>query len=211
MVSPKLLYSGKFSWGRNFRNFRNQKPAWENLKFLPPKFLTDESSTVSSRHRSSKSTENWPVCCRSIKQTAEIFRNRSTRLLSPQLWTDLCVCSFPLAVSHGSFFADSNRHALITVVTSYYHFDIEIHADGHLATPPPGPGDEAKGHHFHVVNCNGYGQTSWPCHENKNCEIFFLACLLVIRENLCFPLYGITGIFLASLEESKQEHSKVMS
>jgi len=33
--------------------------------------------------------------------------------------------------------------------------------------------------------------------------IYFLACLLVIRENLCFPLYGTTGIFL---EDSKQEH-----
>ena len=30
---------------------------------------------------------------------------------------------------HGSFFANSDLRALISVVTSYYYFDIKIHAD----------------------------------------------------------------------------------
>ena len=69
--------------------------------------------------------------------------------------------SLPLA---WQFFADSDRHALIGVLTSYCCFDIEIHAEGH---------------HFHVGNCRGYGQISWPCRENKNRKFFFLVCLLV--------------------------------
>ena len=40
-VHEKLIpYGGKFSRGRNFRDFRDQTPARENLfprKFLPPK------------------------------------------------------------------------------------------------------------------------------------------------------------------------------
>ena len=38
---------------------------------------------------------------------------------------------------------------------------------------------------LHAGNCRGCGQVSWPCRENKNREILFLACLSVIRENLC--------------------------
>ena len=40
--NKQLPYSGKFSRGRNFRDFRDQTPARENLfprKFLPPKIF----------------------------------------------------------------------------------------------------------------------------------------------------------------------------
>ena len=39
-LNTYIPYSGKFSRGRNFRDFRDQMPARENLfprKFLPPK------------------------------------------------------------------------------------------------------------------------------------------------------------------------------
>ena len=63
----------------------------------------------------------------------------------------------------GSFFANSNRHALTSMLTSYHRFDVEIHAEGH---------------HLHTENCRGCGQMLWPCREKKNSEIFFLACFL---------------------------------
>ena len=62
---------------------------------------------------------------------------------------------------------------------SYCGFDVEIHAEGH---------------HLHARNCRGCGQISWPCRENKKREIFFLVCLLVIRENLCSRKFVLAKI-----------------
>ena len=51
----------------------------------------------------------------------------------------------------------------------------------------------AVGHHFHVGNCRGWGQTLWSCREKK-LQNFFLACWWFAKIYACknFTLYGIT-------------------
>ena len=86
-----LPYSGKFSQGRNFRNFCDQMPAHENL-FLRKFFLPKISCWWGSQEQCVWAADpvNWQkICCRTIEQTAEIFHDLcSTRLSSPQLQID---------------------------------------------------------------------------------------------------------------------------
>ena len=58
-------------------------------------------------------------CCTSIEQTTEIFAITATEKERSSGRVSLT----------WQFFANSNPHALISEVTSYYHFSVEIHSE----------------------------------------------------------------------------------
>ena len=82
-----LLYSRKFSRGRNFHDFRDQTPACENLfpwKFFPPKFSCWQWVEHCLRAADPVNQQKIDLFCRrSIEQTAEIFRDP---------WSTRCNC-----------------------------------------------------------------------------------------------------------------------
>ena len=94
----------------------------------------------------------------------------------------LGVSSLPLV---RQFFADSDRHALISVLTSYCRFDVEI---------------QAEGHHFHAGNCRGCGRYRDLVAKIKiakffSCRVCWWFGKICAREN--FPLYGSLGLLVS--------------
>ena len=81
------------------------------------------------------------------------------------------VSSLPLA---WQLFANGDLRALISVVASYYHFDVAIHAEF--------PGRVAISKHAIV---GGVVRDRDLVAKLKITKIFIPACLSVIRENLC--------------------------
>ena len=129
----RVPHSGKFSWGRNFRDFRDRMPSRENFfprKFLPPKIFAWEFEkakriTVEPRIR----RQDWPQFV--IEEPSKLRklylgkRLRSTCLSSRNYKWIFGVSLFPSA---WQFIANSYSHALVCVLASYSRFNVVVQA-----------------------------------------------------------------------------------
>ena len=169
VVDNNIPYRWKFS--RFLRSNTSSQKICSCEKFFLQNFLLSTSRAQCLRAADPVNQQKVDAFCRrSIEQIAcfatydqlAATANRSSEL-APSLW-------------HGGF-------SLSATYTLYKRGNVTIVSTLKIY---------AVGHHFLAGNCRGCGQTSWPCHEIKKREICFLACLLVIRENLCSWKYGIS-------------------
>ena len=146
-----LPYSGKFS--------RFSRSNTSSQKFVPTKIFSSKMFLLTSQAQCLRVVD--PVNCqkvdlfcrRSIKQTAEIFRNlRSTRRNCKYI---LGVSSLPLA---WQFFTDSDRHTLISmeILLSFRRWKCTLWVTISMRKIVGGA----------VRHC------VWPCCKNINREIF---------------------------------------
>ena len=113
-------YSGKFSRGRNFRDFCDQTPAREicfNKKFSSKTFLLRMSRALLFRAADPVNRQKIDLF---VVEDRANCGNFSQSMINSSVVTATAnrsrVSSLLLA---WQFFADSDRHALVSVVTSY--------------------------------------------------------------------------------------------
>ena len=172
----KVPYSGKFSRRRNFAICTIERQvakisSCENFlwKFLPEKLrkLNALLSSLASGDRIDPNA-SW------LKSLSKIKFPKFAQFFYDKLGHRNCEWIFEVSLFSlvWQFIANSYSHALISVLASYNRFNVVVQA-----------WFPRQGRNFtHKI---GRGLRSWPSREIKNCKIFSLVCLLVIRKNLC--------------------------